>query len=157
MSEGSRRSERVVGTNRRARHDYQILETIEAGIVLTGTEVKSLRAARLNLGDAYAYYKHGAFYLARLHINPYDQGNRENHEPMRERKLLLHAREIAKLKAKVEQKGLTIVPIRVYFSGPYAKVELALARGKRTVDRRQDIAKRDAEREVRRSMRRGDA
>jgi SsrA-binding protein len=143
-----------VASNRKARHTYEVLETIEAGIVLTGTEVKSLRAGRANLADAYAVYRDGTFYLIHMHISPYEQGNRANHEPLRPRKLLLNTREIDRLRGRVEARGLTLVPLEVYFSGPYVKVLLALARGKRAVDRRQEIAKRDADREVRRAMRR---
>ncbi len=150
------RPRRVVTTNRKARHLYEVLETFEAGLVLTGTEVKSLRAGRANLADAYAHYRDGEFFLVHAHISPYEQGNRANHDPTRERKVLLHQHQISRLRAKIEQRGLTLVPLEIYFLGPYAKVKLALARGKRQVDRRQDIAKRDAEREIRRRFRRGE-
>jgi SsrA-binding protein len=148
------RKKTLIGTNRKARRDYEVLETLEAGLVLTGTEVKSMRARRVNLGDAYASFEDGDFYLLNLHINPYEQGNRENHEPMRRRKLLLHRREIDKLRGRIETRGLTLVPLELYFSGPYAKVLLALARGRKAYDRRQDIAKREAEREIQKRMRR---
>ncbi len=148
------RPKKSITTNRKARHQYEILETIEGGLVLTGTEVKSLRAGRANLADAYADYRSGEFYLVHAHISPYDQGNRANHEPTRPRKILLHKRQIERFRVKIEQKGLTVVPLGLYFLGPYVKVTLALARGKRVVDRRQDIAKRDADREIRRKFRR---
>jgi SsrA-binding protein len=147
------RSKKVITTNRKARHTYEVLETVEAGLVLTGTEVKSLRTGRASLAEAYGVVRGAEVYLVQMHINPYEQGNRENHDPVRDRKLLLHKRQIDRLRGRVESKGLTIVPLELYFSGPYVKVTLALARGKRQYDRRQDIQKRDADREVRRRMR----
>jgi len=147
------RPRKTIATNRKARHVYEIVETFEAGLVLTGTEVKSLRLGKATVADAYAAHRGGDFYLHNLHINPYEQGNRMNHEPLRVRKLLLHRREIDYLRGKVEAKGFTIVPLELYFAGSYAKVKLALVRGKKTHDRRQDIAKRDAQREIQRALR----
>ncbi|WP_425387426.1 SsrA-binding protein SmpB [Desulfovirgula thermocuniculi] len=145
---------KVVTVNRRARHDYHILETYEAGIVLTGTEVKSLRAGRANLQDSYARVENGELFLYNMHISPYDQGNRFNHEPKRTRKLLMHKREIMRLLGKSREKGLTLVPLKVYFNERgKAKVELALARGKKAIDKREDIAARDARREIERALR----
>ena len=150
MAEG----EKNVVTNRKARHQYHILETIEAGIVLQGTEVKSLRQGKVNLGDAYAKIKDGEVWLVEMHISPYEQGNIFNHEPRRPRKLLLHKREIKRLLGKVQERGLTLIPLRIYFKRGKAKVELALAKGKRLYDRREDIKRRDEEREISRSLRR---
>jgi len=144
---------KIITENRKARHDYHIEETYEAGIELTGTEVKSLRAGRANLRDSYAEVRQGEVYLVNAHISPYEQGNRFNHDPKRPRKLLLHRAEINRLAGRVQQKGLTLVPLRLYFKGSWAKVELALARGKKLYDRREDIAARDAEREMRRAAR----
>jgi len=146
--------EKTVVTNRKARHQYHILETIEAGIVLQGTEVKSLRQGKVNLGDAYAKIKDGEIWLVEMHISPYEQGNVFNHEPRRPRKLLLHKREIKRLIGKVQERGLTLIPLRIYFKRGKAKVELALAKGKKLYDRREDIKRRDEEREVSRSLRR---
>lgn len=145
--------EKTVITNRRARHDYFIEDTFEAGIVLKGTEVKSLRAGRGNLQDAYATIEQGEVFVNNMHISPYEQGNRYNHDPVRPRKLLLHKHEIRRLIGKVKERGYTLVPLRVYFNHGLAKVELALAKGKRLYDKRQDIAKRDAAREVERAVR----
>lgn len=145
--------ERAVATNRRARHDYHILESYEAGIVLTGTEVKSVRAGRLNLQDAFARVEGGEVFLYNMHISPYSHGNRWNHEPTRTRKLLLHKAEIRKLIGRVQQQGFTLVPLRVYFNERgRAKVELALAQGKKKWDKRRDIARREVQREVERAM-----
>jgi SsrA-binding protein len=143
---------KLVATNRKARHYYHILETIEAGLVLTGTEVKSLRDGRANLGDAHGEIKDGEAWVVSLHISPYEQGNRFNHDPLRPRKLLLGRREIHRLLVKTREKGLTLIPLRIYFRDGWAKIELALARGKKAHDKREDIAKRDAEREMARAM-----
>lgn len=143
---------KVVANNRKARHLYHILETLEAGLVLTGTEVKSLRNGRANLGDAYATVENGEVWLRNLHISPYEQGNQFNHEPLRKRKLLLHRRDIRRLIGKTREKGLTMVPLRLYFRDGWAKVELALVRGKKSHDKREDIAKRDAERDMARAL-----
>jgi len=142
----------VIATNRRARFEYEILETFEAGIELLGPEVKSLRAGRANLGDAYATVRRGEVWLVHLHISPYEQAGRENPEPRRERRLLLHRREIARLSGKLRERGLTLVPLRLYWKKGRAKVELGLARGKRRHDKRESIRQRDAEREVARAV-----
>lgn len=143
---------RPVATNRRARHEYWIEETHEAGITLTGTEVKSLRAGHVNLADAFARVDGGEAWLHHLHISPYEQGNIQNHDPMRTRKLLLHKREILRLGARVQQRGYTLVPLRIYFRRGVAKVELGLARGRHTYDKRERIAERDAERRIARAL-----
>ena len=145
---------KVIVNNRKARHLYHIIETVEAGLVLTGTEVKSLRDRKANMADAYAVVEAGEVWLMHLHISPYEQGNQFNHEPMRKRKLLLHRRDIRRLIGKTVEKGLTMIPLRLYFRGGWAKVELALARGKKTHDKRQDIARRDADRDMERALRR---
>lgn len=139
--------------NRKARHDYSIEDAFEAGIALTGTEVKSLRAGKANLRDSYGEVRNGELFLVNAHISPYEQGNRYNHDPRRPRKLLMHRLEINRLFAKVQQQGMTLVPLKLYFKSGRAKVELALAKGKKTYDRREDIAARDAEREIRRAVR----
>ncbi len=145
---------KVIARNRRARHDYHIEDTFEAGLVLTGTEVKSLRAGRASLAEAFGQFSGGELWLHGLHIPEYAQGTWTNHEPRRTRKLLLHRREIDRLASQVAERGFTIVPLSLYFSGGKAKVELALARGKRTYDKRHDLAQRDAAREVDRALRR---
>ncbi len=140
---------KIVADNRKARHDYFIHETYEAGLALTGTEVKSLRAGKANLKDSYAQIdKNAEVYLNNLHISPYEQGNRFNHDPLRPRKLLLHKAEISKLIGKVKEKGYTLIPLKIYFSRGRAKIELALATGKKLYDKRQDIAEKDAKREI---------
>lgn len=146
---------RVIATNRKARRDYTILEKMEAGIVLVGTEVKALREGRANLTDSYAAVDEEELWLYNAHISPYSMGNRFNHEPKRTRKLLMHAREIRRLIGKVREKGLTLVPLRIYFNDDgKVKVELGLGRGKKSYDKRREIAERDAKREMRRAMRR---
>lgn len=142
----------LIATNRKARHDYQILETCEAGLVLTGTEVKSLRQRKANINDAYVMLSGREAYLCNAHVSPYEFGNRENPDPLRKRKLLLHRRELASLEAQLAQKGLTCIPLRLYFKNGIAKVELALGRGKRAYDKRETIKRRAAEREVARAM-----
>lgn len=142
---------KVVTTNRKARHEYTVLDTYEAGIVLTGTEVKSLRLGNANLADGYAELRNGEVWLLHMHVSPYDQGSYANVDPLRERKLLLHRKEIRKLKSRVQEKGLTLVPLKVYFKHNIAKVLLGLCRGKKAYDKRHDIAKRDAERDLRRT------
>lgn len=145
--------ERTFAVNRKARHEFSIEETFEAGIVLTGTEIKSIRAGKVNLQDAYARVERGEAWLIGATIAPYEGGNRYNHEPRRERKLLLHRSEIDELLGRVGQKGLTIVPLRLYVTGKgHAKVELGLARGKQLHDRRRDIAERDARRDMERQL-----
>ena len=145
--------EQTVALNRRARHEFSIDETFEAGLVLTGTEIKSLRAGKVNLSDAYARIEHGEAWLIGAHIAPFEQGNRYNHEPKRMRKLLMHRSEIDELLGRTKAKGLTLVPLRLYLTGKgRAKVELGLARGKQAHDRRRDIAERDARREIQREL-----
>ena len=142
-----------IARNRRARHDYHILETWEAGIALTGTEVKSLRHGKANLTDAFGVVKDGEVYLINLHIAPYEQGNIFNHEPTRTRKLLLHRREIRRLIGSAERQGLTLVPLELYFKRGKAKVALALGRGKKEYDKRDDEKRREDEREIARLVR----
>ena len=142
---------KVVTTNRKARHDYAILDTYEAGLALTGTEVKSLRTGRASLVDAFAIVSDGEVYLHGAHIPEYTQGTWTNHEPRRVRKLLLKRQEIDRMIGKLKESGLTLVPLALYFSDGWAKVELALAKGKRSYDKRQDLAKRDADREIARA------
>ena len=143
---------KVVCENRKARHDYFILETFEAGMVLTGTEVKSLRTGRGNLKDSFARVENGELWLYDMHISPYEQGNRFNHEPKRPRKLLMHKNEIMRLWGRTREKGLTLVPLRCYFKDGLAKIELALAKGKKVYDRREKIAAREARREIERVL-----
>lgn len=143
---------KLITSNRKARHDYHILETVEAGLVLTGTEVKSLREGKASLAEAYARVEGDEMFLVGMHIPEYAQGNRQNHEPTRPRKLLLHRREIERMRGKVLEKGLTVIPLRLYWKNGRAKVELALVRGKREYDQRQDVAKREARREMDRAM-----
>ncbi len=144
--------EKLIVDNRRARYDYELLERFEAGLVLTGTEVKSLRQGRVSLGQAFADLRDGELWLVGAEIATYDQGNIANHEPARDRKLLLHRSELASLYGKVREKGLTLVPTRMYWKDGRAKVELALARGKQTIDKRRDIAKREADRAIQRAL-----
>ena len=139
---------KVYATNRKARHDYHIEERFEAGIALTGTEVKSVRNGRANLTDSYASLEGTGVLLRQCHISPYEAGNRFNHDPLRPRPLLLHREEIRRLIGKVREKGLTLVPLSIYQKGRLIKVELALARGKKAPDRREDIKRREADREV---------
>lgn len=143
---------KVVASNRKARHDYAILDTFEAGMALTGTEVKSLRLGRASLVDAFGHEEHGEIFLHGMHIPEYTQGTWTNHEPRRVRKLLLKRIEIQRLLGKLQESGTTLVPLSVYFNDGWAKVELALARGKKSYDKRQDLAARDAQREINRAM-----
>lgn len=145
---------RLVAQNRRARHDFQILDTYEAGLVLTGTEVKSLRAGRASLREGFAQIRDGEAWLYNVHIPEYAEGTWTNHQPRRTRKLLLHTEEIARLIGKSQERGLTIVPLSIYFSNGKAKVEVALARGKQKQDKRRDIAEREAKLEMERAARR---
>lgn len=142
----------MIANNRRVRHDYHIEETMEAGIVLQGTEVKSLRLGRVNLRDSFARVEKGEVFLYDMHISPYEQGNRFNHDPLRVRKLLLHKREIKRLIGKTREEGYTLIPTRLYFSRGKAKVELALAKGKKLYDKRESKAKQEAERRARQAM-----
>lgn len=143
---------KLIAQNRKARHDYLIEETFEAGVVLVGTEVKSCREGRVNLADAYASAHNGEVWLQQCHISPYSHGNRANHEPTRPRKLLLHSGEIERLQVASAQGGRTLVPLRLYFKHGLAKLELAIARGKKTHDKRHALAERDAERRMRREL-----
>lgn len=145
-------SQRVVAVNRRARHEYHIEDTYEAGLALTGTEVKSLRAGRASIQEAFARIDAGEVWLYHMHIPPYDSGGYTNHDPLRRRKMLLHRGEIRRLVGKAQQKGYTLVPLRLYFTRGMAKIELAVARGKKLFDKRADIARRDAERQMRRAV-----
>jgi SsrA-binding protein len=142
-----------VTSNRRALHDYEILEKVEAGLVLLGPEVKSLREGRANLSDSYAVVRRGEVYLLNAHVSPYDKAGRDNPDPRRERKLLLNRSEIARLAGKVAERGLTLVPLSLYFKNGRAKVELGLARGKRVHDKRESIRRREQEREMERAVR----
>jgi len=144
---------KIVTQNRKVRHEYHILDRWEAGIVLVGTEVKSLRDGKASITDSFARIERGEIFLHHLHISPYEKGSFFNHDPLRIRKLLLHKKEIRKLKGRVEEKGLTLIPTKVYFKDGKAKVELALARGKKFYDKRADIAKRDIDRDIERTIR----
>ena len=146
--------DRDVAVNRRAYHDYFIEEKYEAGMLLTGTEVKSVRGGRANLRDGFVRIDGHEAWLENVHISPYAQGNLMNHEPLRPRKLLLHRKEISSLIGKVKQRGYTLIPLRIYFARNHAKVEVGLARGKRQYDKREAIAARDAKREIERAVRR---
>jgi SsrA-binding protein len=143
--------DKTVAVNRRARHEYAVEETLEAGIALTGTEIKSIRAGRVNLAEAYARIEKGEAWLIGAHIAPYEQGNRNNHEPTRTRKLLLHRDQIAELVGRTQAKGFTLVPLKLYIRNGMAKLEIGIARGKKAYDKRRTIAERDARRELERS------
>lgn len=143
--------EKVITVNRKARHEYHIIETFETGIELTGTEVKSLRAGKANIQDSYARVENSELLLYNMHISPYEQGNRFNHDPKRPRRLLMHRHEIMRLLGKVREKGYSLIPIKMYFKNGWAKVELALARGKKLYDKREDMAERDAKRDMERA------
>jgi SsrA-binding protein len=153
-AQGEEAGIKIVARNRKARHEYELLERIEAGIVLSGTEVKSLRNGKANLEDAYAEIKEGEVWLLGCDIPEYLQANRMNHVPKRPRKLLLHRREIAKLGTKSGEKGLTLVPLSIYFKKGMAKVEISIARGRKSFDKREALKKQDAKREIDRAMRR---
>jgi SsrA-binding protein len=154
MAKGKRKAAAGdVATNRQASHRFELLERFEAGLVLTGTEVKSLRDGKAQLKDGYASVREGEVWLHNVHIPPYAPASRENHDPERPRKLLLHRREIERLVGKTRERGLTLVPTRLYFSGPRAKVELALARGKDFHDKRESIRRREMDRDVQRALR----
>jgi SsrA-binding protein len=145
-------STKIIAQNRKARHDYSIVDVYEAGVVLTGTEVKSLRAGRASLVDGFATIDDGEVFLRNVHIPEYDQGSWTNHEPRRTRKLLLHRGEILRLIGKTRESGLTLVPLSLYFREGKVKVEIALARGKKSYDKRQDLARRDADRDIRKAL-----
>lgn len=144
--------EKQISRNRKAFHDYFIEETYEAGIALQGTEVKSVRAAKVNLKDSYARVEGGQLLLYNMHISPYDQGNRFNHDPERVRKLLMHKSEIGRLAGKVQEKGYSLIPVKIYLKDALVKIELGLARGKKSYDKRQAIAERDSRREIDRAF-----
>ncbi|MEW6510330.1 MAG: SsrA-binding protein SmpB [Bacteroidota bacterium] len=144
--------ETLVTTNRKARHEYSILDTYETGIVLTGTEVKSLRQGIANLADGYAMIKDGELWLFGMHISPYSHGSYSNVDPLRRRKLLVHKNELRRINARLKEKGITLIPLKVYFVHGIAKLQLGVCRGKREYDKRQDIARRDAERAIRRHL-----
>ena len=145
--------QKVITENRKARHDYFILESLEAGIALTGTEVKSMRAGRVNLKDSYIFIQNNEAFIEGMHVSPYEQGNRFNVDPLRKRKLLLHKKEILKLRAKTQEQGLGIVPLKLYFKDDKVKVEIAIVRGKKLYDKRGTEAKKSAEREIHRVLR----
>ena len=146
---------KIISVNRQAYHDYFVERTIEAGISLVGTEIKSIRDGKVNLRGAYAISRNGELWLENTHIAAYEHGNRYNHEPLRNRKLLLHRREIEQLQAKVATKGLTLIPLKLYLKGGKAKIELGLCRGKKLYDKREAIAERDVKREMERVIRKG--
>jgi SsrA-binding protein len=148
-----RRHDRIVTTNRRAFHEYTILDTVEAGIALTGTEIKSIRDGKITISEAYARIENGELWLIGSHISPYSHGNRANHEPDRPRKLLVHKRQIRELRAAIEQKGMTLVPLRVALKRGRAKVDVGVARGKKLYDKREAAAERESRRDVERAMR----
>lgn len=143
---------KTITVNRRARHEYDILESLEGGLVLTGTEIKSIRDGRVNIRDAFARPEEGELWLFNAHIAPYANGNRANHEPMRPRKVLMHRGQIDDLTSKVQEKGLTLVPLKLYIKNHRAKVELGLARGRRLYDKRAAIARREADRQMQRAV-----
>jgi SsrA-binding protein len=151
----TRRSEgelKSIASNRKALHDYTIEDTYEAGIALTGTEIKSVRAGRVNLRDGFVQIRDGDAWLLNVHISPYDFGNRENHEPKRERRLLLHKQEIRRMQSKVSERGWTIVPLKMYIRAGIAKIEIGLVRGKRLYDKRDAVAERDMDRDLQRAI-----
>lgn len=151
MSQPEGRKRKIIAQNRKARHDFEIVTTYEAGIVLQGTEVKSLREGKCNLQDSYAVFpKNNASSLSLIgmHISPYHHGNRENHQPIRERRLLLHEKELFRLRQAIQEKGLTLIPLSIYFSGQFIKVEIATARGKKLYDKRQSEKEKDSKREL---------
>lgn len=149
MAEGIK----VIAENRKARHDYFVEDTYEAGIILRGTEIKSIRAGRVNLKDSYAEIIKGEIWLNQMHISPYEQGNRFNHDPLRKRKLLLNRMEIIRMGDKVKLQGMTLVPLKIYLKHGMAKIELGLCKGKKTYDKRDDLAERDAKRQMERDLR----
>lgn len=144
---------KVIAENRKAFHDYYIEDRVEAGIILTGTEIKSIRNGRVNLKDSYARLDNGEVWVHQMHISPYEQGNRYNHDPLRARKLLLHRSEINKLIGKIQQQGLTLIPIKIYLKKGMAKVELAVGQGKKNYDKRQALAEREGKRDIERALR----
>lgn len=152
MGKAKKEGNSLIADNRKARHDYHIHETFEAGIVLTGTEVKSIRQGRLNLKDSFCGIENGELFLYQTHISPYEEGNQFNHEPLRTRKLLMHRSEIHKLLGQVKEKGFSLVPLNFHFSHGLIKVTIGLVTGKKNFDKRQDMAERDAKRDIQRRM-----
>ncbi len=152
MARPERQEKKPLASNRKARHDYEILESVEAGLQLAGTEVKAMRLGRVQLKDAHVEIRDGQAYLVGVHVSPYSHGNRENHEPERPRRLLLHRREIDRLFGQVQQKGLTVVPLEIYLKGPWIKAELGLARGKKQFDKRETEKRKTLDREMREAM-----
>lgn len=144
---------KVVAQNKKANHDYSIEETFEAGIVLQGTEIKSIRNGRVNLKDSYARIDRGEVFLLNMHVSPYEQGNRYNHDPLRQRKLLLHKREIVKLIGATKEEGYALVPLKMYLKNGYAKVLIGLGKGKKKYDKREDLKKKEAKRDIERAFR----
>ncbi|KGP76202.1 SsrA-binding protein [Desulfosporosinus sp. Tol-M] len=144
---------KIVAENRKAFHDYFIDDRVEAGIILTGTEIKSIRNGKINLKDSYARINNGEVWVYQMHISPFEQGNRYNHDPLRPRKLLLHRSEINKLVGKIQQQGLTLLPIKIYLKNGMAKVELAVGQGKKNYDKRQALAEREGKRDIERALR----
>ncbi len=142
----------LILNNRRARHEYHVLESIEVGVVLRGTEVKSVRAGKINVQDAYASVEDGELFLHNMHISPFDKGNIHNHDPLRVRKLLARKKEIRKLGQKVHEKGLTLIPLQIYFSGRHLKIEIGICKGKKTYDKRQALKKREIQRDMERQL-----
>lgn len=147
---------KVIATNRKARHEYHLTEEVEAGLALKGTEIKSIRAGKVSLQEGFVTFEKGEAWLINVHIAPYDPASSQNHEPRRKRKLLLHRREIDRLQARAQEKSYTVVPIRLYLKDGRAKVEIALARGKKLYDKRQDLAARDSKRQVERALKERD-
>ena len=152
MAEKNKEATKIIAQNKKAYHDYFVEEKYEAGIALFGTEVKSIRAGGVNLKDSYCSFEKGEMFAVGIHISPYDHGNIFNREPLRDKKLLMHRREIMKLQGLVQQKGYTLVPLSLYFSGSHVKVEVGLCRGKKLYDKRAVAAKKDAERDIRRAI-----
>lgn len=148
-------NQKIIATNPVAKHNYTINDTIEAGIVLTGTEIKSIRNGKVNLKDSYANIKNGEVYIYGMHISPYEQGNIFNKDPLRDRKLLLNKREINKLVGLIKQKGYSLIPMKLYFSGSFVKLELGIGKGKKLYDKREDIAKKDAQMRIRKELGKG--
>ncbi|HHW36083.1 MAG TPA: SsrA-binding protein SmpB [Bacillales bacterium] len=144
---------KVIAQNKKAYHDYFIEDTYEAGIVLQGTEIKAIRAGRVNLKDSYARVEKGELFLHNMHISPYEQGNRYNHDPLRTRKLLLHKKEIAKLLGITKEQGYSLVPLKIYLKNGYAKVLIGLAKGKKNYDKREDLKQKEAKRDIERAFR----
>jgi SsrA-binding protein len=152
MSRPERQAKKSLASNRKARHDYEILETIEAGLQLAGTEVKSMRQGRVQLKDSHVEFRDGQAFLVGVHVSPYSHGNRENQEPERPRRLLLHRREIDRLYGQMKEKGLTVVPLEVYLKGPWIKTELGLAKGKKQFDKRETEKRKTLDREMHEAM-----